>query len=84
MAKMRVIKSMITGEPNSQPAKAAGDQSSVPNIPYKRPVLALASEQATGQSKKRSRSAQTEQNLVNEDSVELPSSGEHKPSSVSD
>ena len=49
MAKIRAIKSMITGEASdSQPPKAAGGTSSTPAVQEEGVVLALASEQAAG------------------------------------
>ncbi|GMQ02459.1 hypothetical protein CsSME_00048675 [Camellia sinensis var. sinensis] len=71
MAKIRAIKSMITGEPSgSQPLEASGGTSSTPVRQKKGAVLALASEQPTGRSKKRPRKDQTELHLVDEDSTE--------------
>ncbi|GMP26804.1 hypothetical protein CsSME_00003091 [Camellia sinensis var. sinensis] len=65
---------MITGESSdSQPPETAGGQSSTPAVQKKGAVLALASEQATGRSKKRPRKDQAEQHLVDEDSTEHPS-----------
>ncbi|GMP72781.1 hypothetical protein CsSME_00030697 [Camellia sinensis var. sinensis] len=74
MAKIRAIKSMITGEASeSQPPEASGGTSSMPVAPEKGAVLALASEQATGQSKKRQRKDMTGQHLADEDSTEQAS-----------
>ncbi|GMP62718.1 hypothetical protein CsSME_00024708 [Camellia sinensis var. sinensis] len=71
MAKIRVIKSMITGEPSdSQPPEAFGGTSSASVAQQEGAMLALANEQQTGRSKKRPRKDQTELNLVDEDSAE--------------
>ncbi|GMP22291.1 hypothetical protein CsSME_00000373 [Camellia sinensis var. sinensis] len=68
MAKIRVIKSMITGEvSDSQPSEATGGTSSMLVVQEEGAVLALASEQATGRSKKRLRKNLTEQHLADED-----------------
>ncbi|XP_028065784.1 uncharacterized protein LOC114268763 [Camellia sinensis] len=71
MAKIRVIKSMITGEEGgSQPLQATGGTSSTPAGQIEGAVLALASEQAAGRSKKRQRKDRSGQQLVDEDSAE--------------
>ncbi|GMP57813.1 hypothetical protein CsSME_00021732 [Camellia sinensis var. sinensis] len=71
MAKIRAIKSMITGEASdSQPPEAAGETSSTPAAQGEGAVLALASEQAVGRSKKRLRKDKAEQHLTDEDSTE--------------
>ncbi|GMP76914.1 hypothetical protein CsSME_00033385 [Camellia sinensis var. sinensis] len=70
MAKIRAIKSMITGKASdSQPPEAAGGTSSTPAAQGEGAVLALASEQAVGRSKKRSRKDKAEQNLADKDST---------------
>ncbi|GMP69617.1 hypothetical protein CsSME_00028812 [Camellia sinensis var. sinensis] len=71
MAKIRAIKSMITGEPSdSQPPEAAEGTSFMPAVQDKGVVLALASEQVAGRSKKRPRRNPAEQHLANEESTE--------------
>ncbi|GMP51934.1 hypothetical protein CsSME_00017965 [Camellia sinensis var. sinensis] len=74
MAKIRAIKSMITGEEGeSQPPEVTGGTSSTPAGQTKGAVLALASEQPAGRSKKMKRKEMTGQNLVDEDSTEVAS-----------
>ncbi|GMP35149.1 hypothetical protein CsSME_00007720 [Camellia sinensis var. sinensis] len=74
MAKIRAIKLMITGEKGeSQPPEATGGTSSTPAGQTEGAVLALASEQPAGRSKKRTRKEMTGQNLVDEDSTEVAS-----------
>ncbi|GMP84810.1 hypothetical protein CsSME_00038186 [Camellia sinensis var. sinensis] len=74
MAKIRVIKSMITGEEGlSQPPEATGGTSSTPAGQTEGAVFALASEQPAGRSKKRTRKEMTGQNLIDEDSTEVAS-----------
>ncbi|GMQ10457.1 hypothetical protein CsSME_00053451 [Camellia sinensis var. sinensis] len=71
MAKIRAIKSMITSEASdSQPLEASVGTSFIPVVQEEGAVMALASEQATGRSKKRPRKNQTEQHLADEDSTE--------------
>ncbi|GMP40086.1 hypothetical protein CsSME_00010663 [Camellia sinensis var. sinensis] len=71
MAKIRAIKSMITGEQNdSQPPEATGGTSSNPAMQAKETVLALASDQGATRFKKRSRKDSAEQHLADEDSAE--------------
>ncbi|GMP72865.1 hypothetical protein CsSME_00030758 [Camellia sinensis var. sinensis] len=71
MAKIRAIKSMITGEASeSQPLEASRGTTSTLVAPEKGVVLALASEQAAGWSKKRERKDMAEQHLADEDSTE--------------
>ncbi|GMP47677.1 hypothetical protein CsSME_00015316 [Camellia sinensis var. sinensis] len=71
MAKIQAIKSMITGESSdSQPPEATRGTFSMPAVQEKGAVLALASEQVAGRSKKRSRRNPAEQHLADEDSTE--------------
>ncbi|GMQ07593.1 hypothetical protein CsSME_00051727 [Camellia sinensis var. sinensis] len=71
MAKIRAIKSMITGElGDSQPPEVSGGTSSTPAEQKEGAVLALGSEHPTGRSKKRPRKDQTGQQLVDENSTE--------------
>ncbi|GMP82964.1 hypothetical protein CsSME_00037056 [Camellia sinensis var. sinensis] len=71
MAKIRAIKSMIIGEEGeSQILEATGGTSSTPAGQQEGAVLALASEQPAGQSKKRQRKEQTGPRLADEDSTE--------------
>ncbi|XP_028096449.1 uncharacterized protein LOC114296358 [Camellia sinensis] len=72
MAKIRAIKSIITGEEGeSQPPEATEGTSSAPAGQKKSAVLALASEQPAGRSKKRPRKDPAGQSLADEDSTEL-------------
>ncbi|GMP60067.1 hypothetical protein CsSME_00023087 [Camellia sinensis var. sinensis] len=69
--KFQAIKSMITGEPSdSQPPGASGGTSSTLTGQKEGVVLALASEQPVGRSKKRPRKDLAGQHLVDEDSTE--------------
>ncbi|GMP39076.1 hypothetical protein CsSME_00010054 [Camellia sinensis var. sinensis] len=71
MAKIRAIKSLITGEESeSQPLEATGGTSSTPAEQKEGSALALASEQPAGRSKKRPRKDQIGQHLIDEDSTE--------------
>lgn len=71
MAKIRAIKSMIIREETeTQQPKATGRTSSALAGQTEGAVLALASEQPIGRSKKRPRKEQTGQHLVDEDSTE--------------
>ncbi|GMP88686.1 hypothetical protein CsSME_00040581 [Camellia sinensis var. sinensis] len=74
MSKIRAIKSMIIGEASeSQPSEASRGTSSMLVAPEKGAVLALASEQATGRSKKRQRKDMARQHLADEDSTKQAS-----------
>ncbi|GMP84860.1 hypothetical protein CsSME_00038223 [Camellia sinensis var. sinensis] len=71
MAKIRAIKSMITGEVGeSQKPEETGGTSSTPAGQQEGAVLALASEQPAGRSKKRPRKEQTGPRLADEDSTD--------------
>ncbi|XP_028053165.1 uncharacterized protein LOC114257583 [Camellia sinensis] len=71
MAKIKAIKSMITGEEGeSQKPEATGGTSSTPAGQQEGAVLALASEQPAGRSKKWPRKEQTGPRLADKDSTD--------------
>ncbi|GMP82669.1 hypothetical protein CsSME_00036875 [Camellia sinensis var. sinensis] len=71
MAKIKAIKSLITGEEDeSQKLEAVMGTSSTPAVQQEGAVLALASEQPAGRSKKRPRNEQTGPCLADEDSTD--------------
>ncbi|GMP50132.1 hypothetical protein CsSME_00016871 [Camellia sinensis var. sinensis] len=71
MAKIKAIKSLITGEEDEpQNVEAIGGTSSAPPVQGDGAVLALASEQPAGRSKKRPRNEKIGPRLADEDSTD--------------